>query len=43
MDDRKVGEYWDGNADAWTKLARAGYDDYRDYLNTPWFSACYRT
>lgn len=37
MDDREVGEYWDGNADAWTKLARAGYDVYRDFLNTPWF------
>ncbi len=32
-----VGEYWDGNADAWTKLARAGYDIYRDQLNTPAF------
>ncbi|MCU0522325.1 MAG: methyltransferase domain-containing protein [Anaerolineae bacterium] len=39
MDHRKVGRYWDGNADAWTKLARAGYDVYRDYLNTPAFFA----
>jgi ubiquinone/menaquinone biosynthesis C-methylase UbiE len=37
MDHREVGRYWDGNADAWTKLARAGYDVYRDHLNTPAF------
>ena len=37
MNHREVGRYWDGNADAWTKLARAGYDVYRDYLNTPAF------
>jgi SAM-dependent methyltransferase len=34
-----VGRYWDGNAEAWTKLARAGYDIYRDGLNTPAFLA----
>ncbi len=39
MNHREVGRYWDGNADAWTKLARAGYDVYRDYLNTPAFFA----
>jgi 2-polyprenyl-3-methyl-5-hydroxy-6-metoxy-1,4-benzoquinol methylase len=27
------------NADSWTQLARAGYDVYRDYLNTPAFFA----
>jgi SAM-dependent methyltransferase len=32
-----VKRYWDENAAAWTKLARAGYDVYRDYLNTPAF------
>ena len=32
-----VGEYWNGNAEAWSKLARAGYDVYRDHLNTPAF------
>jgi len=32
-----VGEFWNGNAEAWTKLARAGYDVYRDQLNTPAF------
>jgi ubiquinone/menaquinone biosynthesis C-methylase UbiE len=37
MKHSEVGRYWDGNADAWTKLARAGYDVYRDYLNTPAF------
>jgi ubiquinone/menaquinone biosynthesis C-methylase UbiE len=37
MDHRQVGRYWNGNAEAWTLLARAGYDIYRDYLNTPAF------
>lgn len=37
MDHRKVGRYWDANAEAWTRLARAGYDIYRDHLNTPAF------
>jgi ubiquinone/menaquinone biosynthesis C-methylase UbiE len=37
MDHTKVGRYWNENADAWTRLARAGYDVYRDYLNTPAF------
>jgi ubiquinone/menaquinone biosynthesis C-methylase UbiE len=32
-----VKRYWDGNADAWTKLSRRGYDVYRDHLNTPAF------
>ena len=35
MNHRTVGEFWNGNAEAWTKLARAGYDIYRDQLNTP--------
>jgi len=30
MDHREVGKCWDGNAHAWTELARAGYDVYRD-------------
>ena len=33
----EVGCVWNANADAWTKLARAGYDVYRDYLNPPAF------
>ena len=37
MDHEEVGRFWNANADAWTKLARAGYDVYRDYLNTPAF------
>jgi 2-polyprenyl-3-methyl-5-hydroxy-6-metoxy-1,4-benzoquinol methylase len=37
MKHTEVKQYWDGNAAAWTKLARAGYDVYRDYLNTPAF------
>ncbi len=39
MDHREVGKFWDANADAWTHLARAGYDVCRDYLNTPQFLA----
>ena len=30
---------WESNADAWTALSRAGYDVYRDWLNTPAFFA----
>jgi ubiquinone/menaquinone biosynthesis C-methylase UbiE len=37
MDHVEVGRYWDENAEVWTNLARAGYDVYRDYLNTPAF------
>jgi len=37
MNHRQVRRYWNENADVWTKLARAGYDVYRDYLNTPAF------
>jgi ubiquinone/menaquinone biosynthesis C-methylase UbiE len=37
MDQEEVRRCWDGNADAWTKLSRAGYDTYRDHLNTPAF------
>ncbi len=42
MDDKEVGRYWNGNAEVWTRLARAGYDVYRDYLNTPAFLAMLR-
>ena len=35
MDHTEVAEFWESNAEAWTKLARAGYDVYRDHLNTP--------
>jgi SAM-dependent methyltransferase len=37
MDHREVGRYWNDNAENWTRLARAGYDIYRDFVNTPAF------
>lgn len=37
MDHKEVGQYWNNNALAWTTIARAGFDIYRDYLNTPAF------
>ena len=37
MDANKVAELWEGNAEAWTRLARKGHDIYRDALNTPAF------
>ena len=37
MNHEEAGRYWNENAKAWTALARAGYDIYRDYLNTPAF------
>jgi ubiquinone/menaquinone biosynthesis C-methylase UbiE len=37
MDSLEAGKYWNDNAEAWTLLARAGYDLYRDHLNTPAF------
>ncbi len=37
MDHKEVSKYWDSNAEAWTKLARLGYDVYRDQVNTPAF------
>lgn len=37
MDHEEVGHYWDENAEVWTELVRAGYDHYRDGLNTPAF------
>ena len=39
MNDREAGQLWNENADAWAELARAGYDVYRDHLNTPAFLA----
>ena len=39
MDHLEAGKFWNANAEAWTKLARAGYDIYRDRLNTPAFLA----
>ncbi len=37
MTNEEVRRCWNGNADAWTRLARAGYDVYRDHVNTPGF------
>ena len=37
MNHQEAGNYWDRNADTWTRLARAGHDLYRDHLNTPAF------
>jgi ubiquinone/menaquinone biosynthesis C-methylase UbiE len=37
MNHEEAGRFWNGNAEAWTRLARAGYDVYRDHLNTPAF------
>lgn len=37
MDHIEVGKYWNDNALAWTTIARAGFDIYRDHLNTPAF------
>jgi ubiquinone/menaquinone biosynthesis C-methylase UbiE len=37
MDHEEVGRYWDDNEEAWTELVRAGYDHYRDGMNTPAF------
>ncbi len=37
MNHEEAGQFWNENASAWTLLARAGYDIYRDYLNTPAF------
>lgn len=37
MNHDEVGRYWNENAETWTRLARSGYDVYRDHLNTPAF------
>jgi ubiquinone/menaquinone biosynthesis C-methylase UbiE len=37
MDDLENGKYWEDNAEVWATLSRAGYDVYRDFLNTPAF------
>jgi SAM-dependent methyltransferase len=39
MDHLQTGRLWNKNAEAWTAMARAGYDSYRDCLNTPAFMA----
>lgn len=37
MKSEDVAMHWEANADAWTRLSRAGHDVYRDALNTPAF------
>lgn len=37
MDHRDAGKYWEKNAEGWTRLARAGHDTARDWLNSPAF------
>lgn len=37
MNYQEAGAYWEQNAEAWTALSRAGFDVYRDHLNTPAF------
>jgi len=39
MDASEVAACWEANAETWTRHARAGYDLYRDALNTPAFLA----
>lgn len=39
MDSIDAAACWEGNAETWTRHARAGYDLYRDALNTPAFCA----
>lgn len=39
MDAAGAAACWEGNADTWARLVRAGYDVYRDKLNTPAFLA----
>ncbi len=37
MDESKVAEQWDGNADRWARQVRAGGDLYRELFNNPSF------
>jgi ubiquinone/menaquinone biosynthesis C-methylase UbiE len=37
MNHTEAGQLWNQSADSWAKLARAGYDVYRDHFNTPAF------
>ena len=37
MNRTEVAWYWEANAQTWTRHSRAGYDTYRDGLNTPAF------
>jgi ubiquinone/menaquinone biosynthesis C-methylase UbiE len=37
MDHKEAGNFWNENAEAWIVLSRAGFDIYRNYLNSPAF------
>lgn len=39
MESAEIAAYWEGNAETWTRLVRAGYDVYRDAHNSPAFLA----
>ncbi len=39
MDPREAAAHWEANAETWTAHARAGFDRYRDLVNTPGFLA----
>lgn len=39
MKPAEVALYWEANAETWTRFVRAGYDIYRDALDTPAFLA----
>jgi hypothetical protein len=39
MDNAAVAAFWEANAAEWTRQSRAGFDVYRDALNTPAFFA----
>jgi ubiquinone/menaquinone biosynthesis C-methylase UbiE len=39
MESTEAATFWEANAENWTRLSRAGYDVYRDALNTPAFLA----
>jgi ubiquinone/menaquinone biosynthesis C-methylase UbiE len=39
MEATEVTKYWEANAENWTRFSRAGYDVYRDAVNTPAFLA----
>ena len=39
MEPPDIREQWNANAEAWTEMSRAGFDRYRDLVNTPAFFA----
>ena len=39
MKSAEAAKFWEANAESWTRFVRAGYDVYRDALNTPAFLA----